>query len=220
VAKGAWTTTAIEKALTVPASAVSVTATAEDARTFTDISVASRSSYLHFPKLYEDRGDEGVAELARVAPIFFGDLAAMLKEHIIMAACKITDPAKTRKSHNQTTHFFIDHCDFSADPKRAARLRELAGRMNEFRKHIDSARNKLIAHSDRDALFANVNLGRASMQEWQSFWLDLQDFVCLLHEHFFRETFFLNGVGMLTDADSLTRIINIGLDARDGRYPR
>jgi hypothetical protein len=199
---------------------VAVVATAEDVRKFTNIYVSARSFYLHFQKIYEDRGDAGIAELARVAPIFFGDLSAMLKEHIIMNACKITDPARTRKSHNQTTNFFIEHCDFSADPERGQAVSRLSEQMNVFRQRLEPARNKIIAHSDRDTILAQVNLGQASMAEWRLFWQNLQDFLRYLHEFFFAEPFYLTDVAMLTDADSLTRVLSIGLAARDGAHLR
>jgi len=47
------------------------------------------------------------------------------------------------------------------------------------------------------------SLGAASEEKWLQFWLDLQDFLNVLLEHHGTKHFYLNGIGMASDADSL-----------------
>jgi hypothetical protein len=72
---------------------------------------------------------------------------------------------------------------------------------------VVSARNKLISHADRNAIRAGIPLGAASDSDWDNFWLDLQDLVCVIHEKVFGAPFHINSVAMLSDADGLLRAL-------------
>ena len=52
-------------------------------------------------------------------------------------------------------------------------------------------------------------LGGADKSEWNQFWLDLQDFLYIVHKHYIdpHGHFYLNGVGHLSDADSLVKAL-------------
>ena len=68
------------------------------------------------------------------------------------------------------------------------------------------ARNKLISHSDRDAILAGQALGGAPQDEWDEFWFNLQDVVCIIYEKVFGTSFYINGVA-LSDADGLLKAL-------------
>jgi hypothetical protein len=135
----------------------------------------------------------------------------MFVEYMISQVCKITDPAQDfRKNDNHTIAFLLQHYDFSSDPTTSERLHQLDGRLQAFRQMLLPARNKLISHSDRDAIMAGQALGGAPQAEWDEFWLTLQAVVCIIYEKVFNTSFQLNAVAMLSDADGLLKALKHG----------
>lgn len=149
--------------------------------------------------------------MERAAPTFFGDLNRMFVEYMILQVCKITDPAQDiRKNDNHTIAFLMKHYDFSSDPTTRQRLNQLGGRLQAFRQMLLPARNKLISHSDRQAVLAGQSLGDAPQSEWDEFWLNLQSVVCIIYEKVLGTPFQINGVVMLSDAHGLIRALKHG----------
>jgi AbiU2 len=110
--------------------------------------------------------------MGATAGMFFGDLNQMLKEYIILQACKITDPAHdVHNNDNHTIAFLLERYDFSSDPSISKRLTDLLASIRAFRDKLRSARNKLISHLDRDTILAGRPLGVATDEDWNQFWL-------------------------------------------------
>jgi hypothetical protein len=65
----------------------------------------------------------------------------------------------------------------------------------------------LISHADRGARLAGNPLGGVAEGDWNQFWLDLQDFVCLIHLKVLGGPFYLNAVAGLTDAHGLLKAL-------------
>ena len=147
--------------------------------------------------------------LQSTAHKFFRDLNLMLIEHLILQICKLTDPESTMGKRNLTVQFLIKNSDFSASPGELAKLTKIAARIDAFRKRILPARNKFISHLDLHAAHGRKSLGGASIAAWLRFWLDLQDFVTIMYKRYVdaRTPFYLNGVGMLSDADQLVKAL-------------
>jgi hypothetical protein len=180
----------------------------EDIAIFADHCVFMRSIYLHGKILFEARTEEDRARMSRAAPTFFGDINKMLVEYIILQVCKITDPAQDfRKNDNHTIAFLLQHYDFSADPAMMQRLAQLDAQLQAFRQKLLPARNKLISHSDRDAILARKNLGGAPQSDWDQFWIDLQEVVCIIYEKVLGTPLHINGVAMLSDAHGLLKAL-------------
>lgn len=183
----------------------------EDIAIFANHCVFMRSIYLHGKILFEASTDEDKARMSRAAPTFFGDINKLFVEYMILQVCKITDKAQDfRKNDNHTIAFLLQHYDFSADPATMQRLAQLDDRLQAFRQKLLPARNKLISHSDRDAILAGQALGGAPQSEWDEFWLNLQDIVCIIYEKVFDKPFYINGVAMLSDADGLLKALKHG----------
>ena len=181
---------------------------AEDINIFADHCVFIRSVYLHCEILFKYSTDKDKTRMSQVAPIFFGDLNAILREYIILAVCKITDPAQdNRKNDNHTIDYLIKHYDCRADVATAERLDRLCARIEAFRKKLLPARNKLIAHSDRKTIMEGTPLGATEPGEWDQFWHDLDDVVLIIQEKALVERCRITEVAMLSDADSLLRVI-------------
>jgi hypothetical protein len=178
--------------------------TDDDVCRLTDFCVYVRSVYQHFRAFYESSDASEKNAMHRAAPVFFGDLNRILIEYTILQVCKLTDPAKDGRGNlNHTLAFFLENADFSAAPERTNRLSILNGEINGFRDKLKTARNKLVSHLDRDAVMADQALGAVGDSDWSEFWLHLQEFLNILHEHFFGKPFFINGVGNLTDVHGI-----------------
>jgi len=180
----------------------------QDIEIFANYCVFMRSIYLHTRELFETSSAEDKALMGNTAGMFFGDLNRVLNEYVILQVCKITDPAHdVYKNDNHTIAFLLEHYDFSSDPSISKRLTDLHASMRAFRDKLLSARNKLISHLDRDSILAGHPLGAATDQEWGQFWLDLQDFIYIVHRKVIGSSFYLNGEAGRSDAGDLLKAL-------------
>jgi hypothetical protein len=178
--------------------------TKEDVDAFRDSCVLLRSQWEHFTTLFE--GTELKRELLQTtAPIFFNDLHRLFVEHLVLHICRLTDNAQTMGRKNLTVKFLIEHSDFSAAPDTLEKLKRISADIDSFRELILPARNRFISHLDLEAVRLGDPLGAASTDKWKQFWLDLQDFLDVMHRHHIETDghFYLNGIGNMSDADSL-----------------
>jgi len=175
---------------------------------FVDHCIILRAFWAHYQTMFE--GSDLKRELLQsTAHKFFHDLNLMLIEHLILQICKLTDPEITMGKRNLTVQFFINNADFSASPRELVKLTKIAARIAAFRKRILPARNKFISHLDLDTALGRKSLGGASIAAWRRFWIDLQDFVTIMYKQYVdaRAPFYLNGVGMMSDADQLVKAL-------------
>lgn len=181
----------------------------DDVDEFCNVCVSLRSTFRHYQILFMEGADLRRELLQGIAPIFFPDLNAMLIEHLILQICKITDPDGGPARRNLTVEFLINNSDFPDTSKELLRLKRLGESMDAFREKILPARNKLIGHLDRNSVRGGKALGAADDDSWSQFWLDLQDFLHILHKKYIdpHSVFYLNGVGQLSDADSLVKAL-------------
>jgi hypothetical protein len=105
--------------------------------------------------------------------------------------------------------FLINNSDFSTAPGELNKLKQLGDGMRAFRAKLVSARNRFVGHLDRHSVHDGKALGGTDKSEWDQFWLDLQDFLHIVHKHYIDPGghFYLNGVGYLSDADSLVKAL-------------
>ena len=189
----------------------------QDIEIFANYCVFMRSIYLHTRELFETSSAGDKALMDATAGTFFGDLNRVLNEYVILQVCKITDPARDiRNNDNHTIAFLLKHYDplFSSDPPMSKRLEDLHDSMRAFGEKLRPARNKLISHLDRDAILADHPLGAATDQEWRQFWLDLHNFIYIVHRKITGSSFHLNGVAGLSDAGDLLKALR-----RPVQYP-
>jgi hypothetical protein len=181
-----------------------IIATKEDVEAFANSCVLLRSRWADFATLFE--GSDLKRELLQSsAPMFFFGLNQLLIEHLVLHICRLTDEAQTMGRKNLTAKFLIEHSDWSNAPETLAKLKPISDSIHSFRKRILPARKWFIAHHDLSAVRLGNSLGAASDAEWKQFWLDLQDFLHLLFRHHVdpNSQFYLNGIGSLSDAESL-----------------
>jgi hypothetical protein len=182
--------------------------TRKDVNKYIDHCIVLRAFWTHYQTVFE--GSDLRRELLQnTAHRFFHDLNLMLIEHLILQICKLTDPEITMGKRNLTVQFLIKNADFSASPRELAKLVKIVARIETFRGRILPARNKFISHLDLDAALARKSLGGASVAAWRRFWLDLQDFLTIMYRRYVDAgaPFYLNGVGMMSDADQLVKAL-------------
>ena len=186
----------------------------QDIEIFANYCVFIRSIYLHARELFETSSAADKALMRMTAGTFFGDVNRVLNEYVILQVCKITDPARDKRNNdNHTIAFLLERYDFSNEPSILEPLEELQASMRAFREKLLPARNKLISHLDRDAILAGGPLGAATDEEWNQFWLDLQDFICIVHRKVIGSSFYLNRVAGLSDAGDLLKALRHGSKA-------
>jgi hypothetical protein len=176
----------------------------EDIIAFANTCAFMRSIYLHGRMLFEHSDNDERDRMHRIAPVFFGDLNRIFVEYIILQVCKITDPAKMHGNENHTIAFLLQHYGLDSDQ----RLKDVEARIVVFRKKLLPARHKRIAHSDRSAAFSKEAYGAAPQEDWNQFWLDLQDLVDVIHRKVVGTSFLINGVSMLSDVNGLHKALN------------
>jgi hypothetical protein len=119
----------------------------------------------------------------------------------VLAACRITAPANNGK--NFTIEYFVD--SFSSHSATFQQLEQLDQTMYKLRTRIKPARNKLVAHADRDAIRKGTLLGYATWQEWDKFWSALKTFVRVLNEKVLGTPFEIDIDGVPGDAEMLLK---------------
>jgi hypothetical protein len=154
-----------------------------------------------FQSAYEN-GDKQLEMFHSVAQFFFHDVYIVLIQHLYLQFSKLTDPAKTGKKSNLTTNFILE--EFAWPSAIRQQLSEINDRMMVFRRIIEVARSKRIAHIDLDVQIAQTeNLGAFPKgADWQ-FLKDLQAFVDIAYKHVFDGATFIIRPGAGADTHRL-----------------
>jgi hypothetical protein len=178
----------------------------KEVKDFSEHCVFIRSVYLFGVRLFKDSDPTERDLMTAVAPLLFEDLTQVFREFMVLAACRITDPAKDRRGNeNFTVEMFVNN--FAADTEAFKQLDALHQRMKPFRGKIEPARNKLSAHHDRAAV-GGPPLGAASWQEWNEFWSAVKDFVRILNEQTTGKPFEIDAAGVPGDAEMLLKALS------------
>jgi hypothetical protein len=146
---------------------------------FRDHCVYIRSVYTFMTRIWKDSDAAERKIMEAVAPLFFEDIGKVLGEFLVIAACRITDPADAgRGRQNFTAQLFVS--SFAPESEAFKQLEALRQRMQKLRAVILPARNKLGAHADHDVITKGEPLAGGSWKEWDEFWSALSDFVSAL----------------------------------------
>jgi hypothetical protein len=147
---------------------------------FYHICVRARNAFDLYHNLFEsDR--RNLHQCFSVAPLFFGDINAILIESIVLEWCKITDPATTGKNTNLTTNYIVEKLPWT--PAVRAELAHFNSLLMAFRKKVEPARSKRIVHTDYEAQIGHLpNLGEYTPGEDFAFFANLQSFYDIAHK--------------------------------------
>ena len=157
-------------------------------------------------RIWRDSSDDERSRMEAVSPSFFLDIGQVLAEYVILSACRITDPANSgSKNENFTVEFFVE--SFPTHSPTFQQLEQFRRTMDKLRVKILPARNKLIAHADRNAIRKNQPLGYATWTEWNELWSALKSFVRVLNEKAIGTPFDIEIAGVLGDAEMLIKAL-------------
>jgi hypothetical protein len=180
----------------------------DEVQKFSEHCVYIRSLWVLMMRIWRDSNKAERIMLEGVAPLFFADVGQALTEIMIIAACRITDPAYSGGNENFTVELFAN--SFASDPDTYKQLDLLHQRMKTLRNKILPARHKLGAHADRDVIRNGQVLGTASFEEWDTFWSALRDFVRIINEKTAGKPFEIDASGVFGDAEMLLKALSNG----------
>ncbi len=133
-------------------------------------------------RIYEElfENDKSPILMERTAPSFFSDLNTILHSYLLLEFAKITDPAETHDKENFTVDNLLMSIDWPQDIR--DNLTSLSEKTKDFRRRIKNARDKLVAHTDKDAFLADRRLGEFPQGEDKVFLRTLHEICDLTHE--------------------------------------
>jgi hypothetical protein len=121
--------------------------------------------------------------LNSVAPKLFEDLNRILINNLFLQFSKITDPARTGKNANLTTNYLVEEIAWPDEVRQ--NLQDSNQRLKMFRKYIEKARSKRIAHADLPAQLEKMGtLGGFPEGTDTRFLEGLQAFINIAYGHF------------------------------------
>jgi hypothetical protein len=127
--------------------------------------------------------------LREVAQQFFRDLNHIFVEYILLNMCKLIDPARSRGNDNLTIEQILELV--GPDVSKQLELDRLSAQIHRIKPYVGPARNKIIAHSDKDTLLSGEILGAFPKDVGDAFWDGLEQFVKAIYRHYFHEPFIL-----------------------------
>lgn len=156
-----------------------------------------------YRELFEN--EEAQTLMERTAASFFNNLNTMLHNYLLLEFIKITDPAKSKDKEN----FTVDNLVVSIDWPRKTRekLSLLSDKTKDFRSRILDARNKLLAHTDKETFLAERTLGAFPEGKDEVFLKALQEVCDVAHEACFGSIFGQMRLAMPGDVIDFKRML-------------
>jgi len=143
-----------------------------------------------YKELFEHKKDRVLTE--KTAPSFFSDLNIILHNFLILEFVKITDPATSRTSkrevrENLTVDNLIESIEWPEDVHE--KLESLNEKTKTFRGYAKNARDKFLAHSDKQVFLSGEMLGKFPKGEDERFLGTLEEICNITHEVCFGRIF-------------------------------
>lgn len=114
-----------------------------------------RTCYNTFITLFHEKEITDILEDS--ASVFFQDLNRIMQEYTILQICKITDqPGKGDRGNLTISRMNKELCKSN---NMTEKIKSCTAKMNCYRRKIEEARNKLIAHNDLGAISKQTKLG-------------------------------------------------------------
>ncbi len=130
--------------------------------------------------LFEDEQPSCQTLMEKTASSFFADLKRILKEYLLLECAKITDPATSNKDDNFTVKYLILRIKWPDDNDKE--LTSLLAITEDFRRRIELARHKFLAHLDVQAVLSDKPLGEFPEGEDRTFFEALEKICNISHE--------------------------------------
>jgi hypothetical protein len=147
--------------------------------------------------------------MRRTAQSFFSDLNIILHNYLLLEFVKITDPATSKGHENFTINNLIKSVDW---PKNVdQQLKALSEKTRAFRGYAIDARNKLLAHMDKEIFLSNRILGEFPEGEDERFLKTLEEICDVIHEVCFGSSFGTISVAKGGDVLDLRKVLRKAL---------
>jgi len=112
--------------------------------------------------------------LSNVASTFFTDIAVIIHRDWKLQVCKIMDSAEMNGRENITIDLI--NLQLGGENLLNADIKNTTEKLKRFGKKLNAARNKRLAHTDREAHFNGQPLGGTSEDEHSEFLSELQKY--------------------------------------------
>ena len=141
--------------------------------------------------LFEDEQPSCRTLMERTASSFFADLNTILQEYLLLECAKITDPAASGDYENFTVAYLVEHICWPTkqltalpddDKDILKEFKSLQAVTEDFRSDIKRARDKFLAHLDKEAVLSGEPLGAFPEGKDQDFFDALQKLCNITHE--------------------------------------
>jgi hypothetical protein len=161
-----------------------------------------------FRELFDDERLCGLME--QTAREFFLKLKKLMHEHLLLEFAKLMDPAKSRikkdvNLENFTVHNLYETINWSKCTKR--KLENLVVRIDSFREYLKPARNKILAHSDKETKMSGAQLGEFPEGEDSQFIANVEEICNLMYAECFGIIFGDIGVTIAGDVHDFMKMI-------------
>src|SRR5271166_5026042 len=141
--------------------------------------------------LFEDEQPSCRTLMEQTASSFFADLDRILQEYLLLECAKITDRAATGNHENFTVAYLVENICWPKkqltslpddDKDILKELKSWQAITKDFRRLIECARNKLLAHLDMAAVLSGTPLGAFPEGKGETFFDALQKICNIAHE--------------------------------------
>lgn len=152
----------------------------EMVKNFCDYFVELKAKLNIYEELFED--DKAQLIMEKTAKSFFLDINRLVINTLLLEFAKITDRGYDRGANreNFTVENLINSIDWSDSIKE--RLEELKNETKSFHSLIKDARNRLLAHYDKESFLNNVVLGTFASDQGVKFIEALQNICDITHQ--------------------------------------
>lgn len=113
------------------------------------------------------------------AKYFTSRLSVITQEYSLLQICKLHDPAIQKSAVNITIDYFVRFGDWGAD---TSEINQHALRLAALFEKLKSARNKVLAHNDLEAIMGAAVLGGFPEGLDDEYFAALQELVNAVHE--------------------------------------
>lgn len=147
----------------------------EDFRLIREQCIIIRTNYNTYTALFND---ENTDLLCVTAPSFFSDIAEIMQRDWMLKITKLMDPAKTSRKgeifENLTLKLVNEQ--LKEQGLMTSEIETLSANILSYGSKLVPARNKRIAHYDREHQIKGITLGETTSEELDQFLSDIQEY--------------------------------------------
>ena len=140
--------------------------------------VGLKAKHRIIKELFENQ--DGRKLMDHTAPAFFREINDILFKYFLLESSKITDKASSLGKENFTIAYLFENIDWPANV--VIDLERLNNRVKKFSGNIKGARNKLLAHFDKNTFLSGAILGKFTKGDDEKFIAALEEMCNVFHK--------------------------------------